>query len=131
HFKGSRVIETSGTTGQSLKFIKDETWDSANRAALFRYYEWYKVKPWDRNGYFWGYNIHPSKILKTKIEDFVQNRFRLFSYKDTHIIEFTKKLQNAKFLHGYSSMIYEVAKTVNVLDLRGKHKLNLIKGTSE
>ena len=111
--------------------MKDEKWDSANRAALFRYYDWYGVKPWDRNGYFWGYNIHPSKIIKIKIEDFLQNRFRLFSYKTKSILEFTQKLKKAKYLHGYSSMIYEVAKIVNELELKDQFNLKLIKGTSE
>src|SRR5690606_15211564 len=54
-----------------------------------------------------------------------------FSYEDKSIIEFTKKLQSAKYLHGYSSMIYEVAKAVNLLGLKNKYKLKLIKGTSE
>lgn len=130
-FKRPKVIETSGTSGESLKFIKDEKWDSANRAALFRCYDWYGVKPWDLNGYFWGYNIKPSKVIKTKIEDFLQNRFRLFSYSESNIREFTEKLVKAKYLHGYSSMIYEVAKTVNHLNLNGKYNLKLIKGTSE
>lgn len=130
-FERSKVIETSGTSGESLKFIKDEKWDSANRAALFRYYEWYNVKPWERNGYFWGYNIKPSKVFRTKIEDFLQNRFRLFSYAQPDILKFTKKLKKAKYLHGYSSMIYEVAKIVNRLKIKDEFKLNLIKGTSE
>lgn len=130
-FKRTRTIETSGTTGESLKFIKDEKWDSANRAALFRYYDWYGVKPWDRNGYFWGYNIKSSEILRIKIEDFLQNRFRLFSYSEDKIKEFTAKLVDAKYLHGYSSMIYEVAKVVNRLNLHDRYNLNLIKGTSE
>ncbi|UFH35763.1 phenylacetate--CoA ligase family protein [Flavobacterium acetivorans] len=130
-FRSVKVVETSGTTGESLKYTKDERWDSGNRAALFRYYDWYNVKPWDRNGYFWGYNIHPSKILKTKLQDFLQNRFRLFSYKDENIAKFNKKLVHAKYLHGYSSMIYEVAKTVNQLNFKRKYNLKLVKGTSE
>lgn len=130
-FKSVKVVETSGTTGESLKYTKDEKWDSGNRAALFRYYDWYNVKPWDRNGYFWGYNIHSTKVIKTKIQDFLQNRFRLFSYDGVNIMKFTKKLTRAKYLHGYSSMIYEVAKTVNKLNLKGKYNLKLIKGTSE
>ena len=130
-FKGSNTVGTSGTSGESLKFIKDEKWDSANRAALFRYYDWYGINPWDRNGYFWGYNIQASEVFKTKIADFLQNRFRLFSYDDSSIIKFTKRLLKAKYLHGYSSMIYEVAKTVNRLNLNGKYELKLIKGTSE
>ncbi|UPZ37848.1 hypothetical protein MUB18_06005 [Sphingobacterium sp. PCS056] len=56
-FKKIFLSETSGTSGQPLKFNKNEEWDSINRAAMFRGYSWYGVKPWDKNGYFWGYNI--------------------------------------------------------------------------
>lgn len=49
--------ETSGTSGQTLEFYKDEFWDSSNRASIRRGYSWYGVEPWDRNGYLWGFNL--------------------------------------------------------------------------
>ena len=52
-----RLAETSGTSGESLEFYRSEKWDSMNRASLMRSYDWYGVKPWDRNGYLWGFNI--------------------------------------------------------------------------
>lgn len=124
--------ETSGTSGQVLKFKKDEYWDSFNRAAFMRGYSWYGVNPWDKNGYFWGYNINPQKRLKVRLQDFLQNRFRLFSYDEKNIRNFVKKLKSAKYLSGYSSMIYEVAKIVNREKINTeKFKLKMIKGTSE
>lgn len=123
--------ETSGTSGQPLKFVRNEEWDSHNRAAMFRGYSWYGIKPWDKNGYFWGYNISESAVIKTKLLDYLQNRFRVFSYEDNEILKFTKKIEKAKYLHGYSSMIYEVAKIVNRMNLGGNYKLKMIKGTSE
>ncbi|MCP2044259.1 phenylacetate--CoA ligase family protein [Pontibacter sp. HSC-36F09] len=130
-FNKVNEVETSGTSGESLKFYKDELWDSKNRAALFRYYSWYNVKPWEKNGYFWGYNVDKSKIFKTRILDFLQNRFRIFSYKEDEIKAFTSKLEKATYLHGYSSMIYGVAKVVNEIGLSQKYSLKFIKGTSE
>lgn len=123
--------ETSGTSGQVLKFYRNEEWDSCNRAAMFRGYHWYGVKPWDRNGYFWGYNINPKKKFMTSLLDELQNRFRLFSYDEESIKEFVHKLERAKFLTGYSSMIYEVAKIVNQMGLNNRFNLKMIKGTSE
>lgn len=123
--------ETSGTSGQVLKFYRNEEWDSHNRAAMFRGYSWYGVSPWEKNGYFWGYNIDKSKRLKTKLLDLLQHRFRLFSYEDEEIRRFTEKLKNASYLNGYSSMIYEVAKMVNTLGFGGQFHLKMIKGTSE
>lgn len=123
--------ETSGTSGQVLKFYRNEEWDSCNRAAMFRGYKWYGVSPWDRNGYFWGYNIDKSQRLKTAVLDELQNRFRIFSYDEDHIRKFADKLRNAVYVGGYSSMIYEVAKIVNRLGINNDFHLKMVKGTSE
>lgn len=133
-YKFNKVIvsETSGTSGQPLKFIKNEEWDSMNRAAMYRGYSWYGIKPWNKNGYFWGYNISSKDQFKIKLLDKLQNRFRIFSYKEDEIVSFTKKLKSADYIEGYSSMIYEVAKRINELDIKNKpKKIKLIKGTSE
>lgn len=133
-YKFNKVIvsETSGTSGQPLKFIKNEEWDSMNRAAMYRGYSWYGVNPWDKNGYFWGYNISGKDHFKIKLLDILQNRFRIFSYNEDEIIRFTKKLKSADYIEGYSSMIYEVAKRINSIEgIQKPKKIKLIKGTSE
>lgn len=124
------LAETSGTSGEALAFYRNERWDSMNRAALMRSYDWYGVKPWDQNGYLWGYNIGRSQARKIRILDAIQNRFRLFRYSEAEIKHFCRKLSNANFLSGYSSMVYEVAKRINELNL-GPLPLKLVKGTSE
>jgi phenylacetate-CoA ligase len=91
-FKKLFTAETSGTSGQVLKFKKNEEWDSGNRATIYRGYSWYGISPWEKNGYFWGYNIDKKHILKTKLLDFSQNRFRLFSYDEQEIMHFAKKI---------------------------------------
>lgn len=123
--------ETSGTSGQVLKFYRNEEWDSCNRAAMFRGYKWYGVSPWERNGYFWGYNIDKRQRLKTVVFDELQNRFRIFSYDEDHIRKFADKLRDAVYVGGYSSMIYEVAKIVNRLGINNDFHLKMVKGTSE
>jgi len=132
-FKKSFFSETSGSSGQVLKFYKDENWDSFNRASIMRGYSWYNVKPWERNGYFWGYNISPNKRWKIKLLDALQNRFRVFTYDEEDIKHFAKKLQKASYVEGYSSMIYEVAKIINSSDdIKNLHfDLKMVKGTSE
>lgn len=124
--------ETSGSTGRPLVFYRNQDWDAWHRASVFRGYHWYGVNPWDRNGYLWGYNFSWTRAVKTRVLDMLQNRFRLFSYKDDEIDEFISKLSKATYLSGYSSMIYEVAKRVNVKkgDWAFPH-LRMIKGTSE
>ena len=126
------ISETSGSTGQSLKFRKDENWDSFNRAARARGFSWYGVSPWDRNGYLWGYDFSNSAKLKTSVLDSVQNRFRIFSYKEDEIIHFANRLKKANYICGYSSMIYEVARRIN--EIPGVSKplnLKMVCGTSE
>lgn len=130
-FNRTRVAKTSGTTGNSLMFKREEEAESFNRAVIFRGYSWYKVKPWDRNGYFWGFNFNNKERIKTKILDWFQNRFRSFSYIEKDVKHFLHKLQSAKYLHGYSSMIYQLAKKINTQNYKRPKKLKLIKGTSE
>ncbi|HDZ15129.1 hypothetical protein LCGC14_0700380 [marine sediment metagenome] len=129
-FEKVRLAETSGTSGQSLSFNRSERWDSLNRAAMMRSYDWYGVKPWDRNGYLWGYNISRKQNRKVKLLDMLQNRFRLFGYSSDEIDAFARKLCGASFLNGYSSMVYEVARLINEKGI-DVPALKLVKGTSE
>ena len=122
--------ETSGTSGVALEFDKNEKWDSINRAHILRSYDWYNVKPWDRNGYLWGYNIAPNRARRVRALDSLQNRFRLFKYDGDSVRAFASRLTNAIYLSGYSSMIYEVAKIINRLGIQTTG-LRMIKGTSE
>ncbi|WP_418792193.1 phenylacetate--CoA ligase family protein [Phosphitispora sp. TUW77] len=124
------LSETSGSTGEPLTFYRNSEWDARHRAAQLRGYSWYGLNPWDRSGYFWGYSFSISRTIKTKLLDFLLNRFRLFSYSESEIKRFAGKLKRAKYLEGYSSMIYEVAKTVNMNRL-GPFNLIMVKGTSE
>lgn len=130
-FKRLFQANTSGTSGESLKFNREESADSFNRASIYRGYSWYNVNPWERNGYFWGYNFSERAVLKIRILDSLQNRFRIFNYRKESIDFFIKKLKNAKYLHGYSSMVYETAKIINSLNLEKPASLKMVKGTSE
>jgi len=131
NFDKSFKANTSGSSGASLKFKREESADSFNRASIFRGYSWYNVNPWERNGYFWGFNFNRLSKVKTYFLDCLQNRFRLFSFQQNELKVFTKKMKNTTYVHGYSSMIYGLAKFVNANNLQGFPKLKMIKGTSE
>jgi phenylacetate-CoA ligase len=122
---------TSGTSGAVLKFPRNEEWDSAMRAAERRGYSWHGVSPWERNGYFWGFQIQGWKRLQTRLLDALQNRFRLFSYSDREVARFARQLRRARYVEGYSSMIYEVAKRVNEFGIAPDLALKMVMGTSE
>lgn len=129
-FKKLFFSETSGSSGEPLTFYKDEKWDSSNRASIARGLSWYGVEPWQYNGYFWGYSFSFFARLKVRLFDRLLNRFRLFSYGDKDIDNFVLKAKKAIYLHGYSSMIYEVAKRLNYSGCRLSN-LKFVKGTSE
>ena len=122
---------TSGSSGQSLRFQRDESADSFNRAVIQKSYLWYGVYPWELNGYFWGFDFNFLKKNKTIFLDFLQNRFRIFSYDSSNLIKFVKKLNKATYIHGYSSMIYQTAKLINKRGLSKPKGIKMIKGTSE
>ncbi|KAA5546272.1 phenylacetate--CoA ligase family protein [Roseiconus nitratireducens] len=131
---GERLFysETSGSTGNPLVFYRNADWDAWHNASVMRGYEWHGVRPWERNGYLWGFNFSPSQRLKTRALDALQNRFRMFSYDDDEIASFAGKLRHAVYLGGYSSMIYEIAKAINRNPrIEPLTNLKLIRGTSE
>lgn len=130
-FKKLYKANTSGSSGTSLAFYREESADSFNRASILRGYSWYNVKYWDRNGYFWGYSYSFMQKIKTKLLDFLQNRFRIFDYSDKEFSSFIKKLSKAEYIHGYSSMIYRTAKIINERGVVFTNKLKMVKGTSE
>lgn len=130
-FKKTFVASSSGSTGESLYFTRNEEADSFTRAVIKRGYSWYGVHPADYNIYFWGFNFSLKKKVKTKFQDFLQNRRRIFSYSKRELNAFSKKLGRAKYIQGYSSMIYEMAKYVKENDSPRPQNLKLIKGTSE
>jgi phenylacetate-CoA ligase len=130
-FKKQYKAVTSGSSGNSLSFYRDEYADSFNRASSLRGYYWYDVSPWEKNGYFWGFNFSLRKKIKTLFLDFLQNRFRIFSYKEKSLKKFSKQSKKASYIHGYSSMIYQTAKMINEFNFPKPRKLKMIKGTSE
>jgi len=131
--KGNRKFYsyTSGSTGEPFVFYRNSKWDNATRALQLRGYSWYGVKPWEKNGYLKGFSYDKLLILKTKILDFLLNRYRLFSYNDIEIKRFQKKLKHSIYLEGFSSMIYEVAKLINASSTKYSFNLKMVKGTSE
>lgn len=130
NFKKRFFVETSGTSGEILTFHRDESWDSFNRAAIWRGYSWFGANPWDRKLYFWGYNTAPLKRMKLQLMDFLVNRFRLFDYDPEKLKKLLPKLKNVQIIEGYSSMIYELANLIATQKPKFD-KLKLVKGTSE
>ncbi|WP_420573571.1 phenylacetate--CoA ligase family protein [Kordia sp.] len=131
NFKKVFTATTSGSSGDPLVYKREESADSFNRASIFRGYSWHHVQPWERNGYFWGFDFSAMKRFKVNILDALQNRFRVFDYKEKAFKKFVNKLQRARYIHGYSSMIYQSAKLINDQKLPKPTHIKMVKGTSE
>ncbi|MEH6514608.1 MAG: phenylacetate--CoA ligase family protein, partial [Maribacter arcticus] len=127
-FKKLFASKTSGTSGTTLNFRKDESWDSFNRAGLYRGWYWYGIQPWTKKGYLSGFNLAKTALWKLKFQDFLQNRSRNYSFADDDIVRFLNKIKHVEYLHGYASMIYEVAKKAEALGLAGQFNFKAIFG---
>ncbi|WP_165312517.1 phenylacetate--CoA ligase family protein [Vibrio ziniensis] len=130
NFKKIFNSETSGTSGEPLVFPRDEEWDSYHRASIARGLSWHGVKPYCKSLYFWGYTNSKKNKFKNKINDILLNRKRLFTFDENSIKNMILNNQDAVMIHGYSSVINEVAKIVVKNDLSLKN-LKVVKGTSE
>jgi phenylacetate-CoA ligase len=124
--------ETSGTSGQVLTFKRNEAWDSGNRAAALRGHAWHGVEPWDPSVYFWGFNPSSLSRWKTRLLDSLQNRYRVFDYSDDSLRRVADRLPRVAYLHGYSSMVYELARLVRRRGMEtATPNIKMVKGTSE
>ncbi|MGB0776458.1 MAG: phenylacetate--CoA ligase family protein [Flavobacteriaceae bacterium] len=131
HYTGKVFkAKTSGSSGTSLVFNRNEESDSFSRAAIKRGYSWYNVHPADKNLYFWGFNFSGVSLWKTRFFDFLQNRIRVFDYSAKSIKFLKKYSKDIMYISGYSSMINELSLNK---EISNKHfpKLKLIKATSE
>lgn len=122
--------ETSGSTGDAFVFYRDKNWDAYHRAAIWRGLNQHSVEPWERNLYLWGFVFTKSAKIRVKILDFLQNRFRIFQINEVELERNLKKINNVRFISGYSSVIDTL---VGLVEGRTNPlpKLKLVKGTSE
>ena len=131
HYKGKVFkAKTSGSSGTTLVFNRNEQADSFSRAAVKRGYSWFNVHPADKNLYFWGFNTKGWVFVKTKLQDFLQNRIRVFDYSQSSINRIRRFSNKLHYINGYSSMINELSLNNDASNLKFP-KLKLIKATSE
>jgi phenylacetate-CoA ligase len=124
------TASTSGSTGEAMLFYKNIDWDAAARAAQIRAYDWYGIKPWMKNLYFWGFNTSWKKLLFVRATDLLMNRKRIFSYDEKTISGNEAYLRRCAYIDGYSSAIFTLAQ---YFEKNGIHfsNIKMVKGTSE
>ncbi len=130
--EGEELIkaETSGTTGEVFLFNKNIQWDASFRAAQYRGYSWYGVKPWDKSLYFWGFKKNFKDRFKIRILDFLLNRYRFFDYTNDEFERAAKRIKKSSYIAGYSSSIHMMAEYFKKRGYKFDN-IKMVKGTAE
>jgi len=131
---------TSGSTGDPLTVIADGVSEAQRLAQRLRFYNWWGIKPSDKNVLIWGETEEVSKkdmgmITKLKKKIFRNSYFiNVFHLNKQSIIDYYNDLLRFKpsFIRGYKSAIYQFAQLVDQqgLDI-SKFKLKAVITTSE
>jgi phenylacetate-CoA ligase len=121
--------ETSGSSGEAFVFYRDKWWDAYHRAAIYRGMRQFGRNPWDYNIYFWGFIFSRRQKIKTFILDWLQNRTRVFHFRNIDE-QLNSKLKRAKYISGYSSVINNLAEKL-VSEGVSYDNIKFVKGTSE
>ncbi|MFZ2339157.1 MAG: hypothetical protein WAW07_05465 [Bacteroidales bacterium] len=125
---------TSGSTGQPLKVISSGISEAHRFAHRFRFYDWWGIRPWDRNILVWG-EMSTTEIKKEegvliKAKNFIKRPEELFisvfDLDENSITDFYKNClsHNAVFIRGYASGVYSFCLLLQKKKLNGR-KLNL------
>jgi phenylacetate-CoA ligase len=122
--------ETSGTTGDVFLFNKNIHWDASFRAAQYRGYSWYGVKPWEKSLYFWGFKKAFKDKLKIRILDFLLNRYRFFDYTHEEFERAADRIRESSYIAGYSSSIHMMAEYFKKRGYKFDN-IKMVKGTAE
>ncbi len=130
--EGEELIkaETSGTTGEVFLFNKNIHWDASFRAAQYRGYSWYDLKPWEKSLYFWGFKKNLKDRLKIRVLDFLLNRFRFFDYTNEEFEKAAKRIRESSYIAGYSSSIHMMAEYYKKKGYKFDN-IKMVKGTAE
>jgi len=123
---------TSGSTGQPCKVITSRGSEAHRLAQRNRFYDWWKVKPDDRNVLIWGKLTTSSKTSKTivnRIKERIKSlffeqkthHFSVFSLSNTSIFNYFQEIKKRrpKFIRGYTSGIHQFCSLLESSGLDG------------
>ena len=111
HF-GSKLNlrKTGGSTGMTLHFWKENETLAKNDAIMYRCYEWYGIKPGDRQARFWGVPVVENLRRKEALKDTVLNRIRIsaFDINRESCLRQWEQIRKFKpvYFYGYTTAIY-------------------------
>jgi len=109
------LCQTTGTTAQPLKFYRSREDVSWGRAAMYRAYGWALYELGEKYALIWGFHPEELKDLLFRVNNLFERQIALLNADDLSeksIRPFVQKLERfrPRFLRGYSSCIYMLAK---------------------
>jgi len=111
-----RHAKTSGSTGKPLMFYYDDNLRAWNRAATARSFSWWGVKYGARSLRVWGMPISKPAVVRMHMTYLLNNIIckNVFKLSELDVTKFVSVLKCWKpmYAYGYTSGIYEMAKTV-------------------
>lgn len=133
--RGQRAKTSGGSTGAPVTVLKDSKGFARELAATWRGYSWAGVEVGDKQVRFWGVPNNYKEKFKSKLIDFVCNRYRVsaFEYSDKVFNNYLRKIEKIgpDYFYGYMSIIKEFAQYIDENNLDVKFSLKAIITTSE
>jgi phenylacetate-CoA ligase len=131
--RGSRRA-TAGTSGRPVVVLASPDAQAASFAARYRCYEWYGVRPGDREARFWGRPLQ-ADTAASALRRFALNRI-VFDYRhvapeDAPRTRGRIAAADADYAYGYSSLLMRLARAMEVAGEPPLPGLKLVVTTAE
>lgn len=136
YFTSKYPHTTSGSTGDPIKVYLSRKAIIYRKALRWRFLKWWNLKPYDRNVLIWGRKLNKKRSLFSKIKEYLRGRkdINVFDLNDYTIKKYFEEIESfrPKFIRGYKSAIYELARLFNEKNLSFQNtKLKVAIVTSE
>jgi len=131
---------TGGSTGEPLQFYRDKNSKSWGLGALHRFWNWsginFAEKKFQFSGGSLGGFLTKRSKLYTRFEKFMTGTyvfpaFEMYEKNLERYLEIMTKNKDIKFLRGYSSSIFILAKYINNYGIDNNLELNAVLTTAE
>ena len=121
----SNEHETSGSTGQPMRFLVSNEAESYRFANNVRFFHWWDLSIYDKNILIW--KVRPktgngilSSLKKLETRFLGRRVLNVFDLNDNSILDYFQTIEKfkPKYIRGYKSGVYELARLMDKNDLR-------------
>jgi phenylacetate-CoA ligase len=127
---------TSGSTGDPLKVYISSSAVLYRKALIWRYLNWWGLKPYDKSVLIWGRKATANDSFLKSLKKHLSGRLdiNVFALNERTLVSFFLSIENfqPKYIRGYKSAILELARLMSKYKLSFKRtKLKVAMVTSE